>query len=185
VIDFEVQRCTRHCAVTGRELKPGEAFYSVLIPDQQGWRRMDYSLEAWHGPPDDCIAWWRTQLPTASQKKQWAPSEVMIRWFEELAGRPDQADVRYVLALLMVRRRILRLEGSRWSEDRSEILTLFCTRNGNTYEVPVVVPADDRLQQIEEQVAALLEGDEDELLGGGGAKSCSSSVGSRREVGTD
>lgn len=184
MIDFEVQRCTRHCAVTGRELKPGEVFYSVLIPDQEGWRRMDYSLEAWHGPPDECIAWWRTQLPTASQKRQWAPGEVMIRWFEELADRPDQADVRYVLALLMVRRRILRLEGSRRAENGTEILTLFCPRNDNTYEVPAVIPSEDRLQQIEEQMTALLEGDEDESLGGGTSESCSSSAGSA-EVKTD
>ncbi|HOA53656.1 MAG: hypothetical protein WBH86_14570 [Thermogutta sp.] len=171
MIDFEVQRCTRHCAVTGRELKPGEVFYSVLIPDQQGWRRMDYSAEAWHGPPDDCIAWWRTQLPTGSPKKRWAPSEVMIRWFEELADRADQADVRYVLALLMVRRRILRLEGSRRANDGTEILTLFCPLNDTTYEIPAVIPSEDRLQQIEEQIAALMEGDEIESLAGDGANS--------------
>lgn len=162
MIDFEVQRCTRHCAVTGRELRPGEVFYSVLIADKDGWRRMDYSIEAWHGPPDECIAWWRTQLPTAGQKQHWAPSEVMLRWFEELAGCPDQADVRYVLALLMVRRRILRLEGSRQTEDNQEVLTLFCPRNDTTYEVVAMIPSEDRLQQIEEQISALLEGDENE-----------------------
>lgn len=169
MIDFEVQRCTRHCAVTGRELKPGEVFYSVLIPDQQGWRRMDYSAEAWHGPPDDCIAWWRTQLPTGHPKKRWAPSEVMLRWFEELDGRSDQADVRYVLALLMIRRRILRLEGSRRAEDKTEVLTLYCPLNDHTYEISAILPSEDRLKQIEEQITALLEGDELESATGDGS----------------
>lgn len=170
MIDFEVQHCTRHCAVTGRELRPGEVFYSVLIADRDGWRRMDYSVEAWHGPPNDCIAWWRTQLPAASQKRRWAPGEVMLRWFEELAGCPDQADLRYVLALLMVRRRILRLEGSRRAENNQEVLTLFCPRNDTSYEVIAVIPSEDRLQQIEEQIASLLEGDESESTGTGAAR---------------
>lgn len=131
---------------------------------------MDYSVEAWHGPPNDCIAWWRTQLPAASQKRRWAPGEVMLRWFEELAGCPDQADLRYVLALLMVRRRILRLEGSRRAENNQEVLTLFCPRNDTSYEVIAVTPSEDRLQQIEEQIASLLEGDESESTGTGAAR---------------
>ncbi|MGQ9503886.1 MAG: hypothetical protein ACUVQG_02115 [Thermogutta sp.] len=128
---------------------------------------MDYSAEAWHGPPNECIAWWRTQLPTIGQKKRWAPSEVMLRLFEELADSPDQADMRYVLGLLMIRRRILRLEGSRQTEDNTEVLTLFCPRNDTTYQVPVVVPAEDRLQQIGQQIANLLEGDENEMPAAG------------------
>ena len=31
MLDFEVQRCTRRCAATDRELKPGETFYSTLV----------------------------------------------------------------------------------------------------------------------------------------------------------
>ncbi len=31
MIDYEIQRCTRHCAASGRELVEGETFYSVLL----------------------------------------------------------------------------------------------------------------------------------------------------------
>lgn len=164
MIEFDIQRCTRHCAVTGRELKPGEVFYSILLPDGDGWRRIDYSPEAWHGPPDGCIAWWRTQMPSADQKRRWAPGEVMIRCLERLANVPERADVRYVLALLMIRRRILRLEATRRTPDGLEILSVYCPRNDTTYEIPAVLPPEERLNQIEQELTALLEGDETEAL---------------------
>ncbi|MGB9687865.1 hypothetical protein [Thermogutta sp.] len=162
MIDFEIQRCTRHCAVTGREFKPGEVFYSVLLPEGNAWKRLDYSAESWHGPPEGCIAWWRTQMPAPEQKRQWAPSEVMVRCLEELAERPDRADFRYVLALLMIRRRILRLEETR-RENGTEILRVYCPLTDVTYEIPAVVPSEERLQELEQELLSLLEGDEREL----------------------
>ena len=33
MLDFDIQRFTRHCHATGRELSPGEAFYSVLVSE--------------------------------------------------------------------------------------------------------------------------------------------------------
>ena len=165
MIDFEIQRCTRHCAVTGREFKPGEIFYSVLLPDGNSWKRLDYSAESWHGPPEGCIAWWRTQMPAAEQKRHWAPSEVMVRCLEELAERPDRSDFRYVLALLMIRRRILRLEETR-RENGTEILRVYCPLTDATYEIPAVVPPEERLQELEQELLSLLEGDEHELVVG-------------------
>ena len=53
--------------------------------------------------------------------------------------------MRYVVALLLVRRRVFRLE----EDDRAsggEVLRLHCPRRDATYEVPVVIPdpAQDR-----------------------------------------
>lgn len=164
MIDFEIQRCTRHCAVTGRELRPGEIFYSVLLADGISWKRLDYSAESWHGPPDGCVAWWRTQLPRPEQKKRWAPGEVMLRCWEELAEHPDRADFRYILTLLMIRRRILRLEESRRTEDGREVLVVYCPAKDASYEVTSVLPTEDRVQELERELTQLLEGDESEIV---------------------
>jgi hypothetical protein len=81
---------------------------------------------------------------------------------EELAERPDRADFRYVLALLMIRRRILRLEETR-RENGTEILRVYCPLTDVTYEIPAVVPSEERLQELEQELLSLLEGDEREL----------------------
>lgn len=159
MIDFEIERCTRHCAVTGRELKPGEEYYTVLIDDDEQWRRLDYSAEAWQGPPDDCVAWWRARIPPPSgTRKHWAPDDVMLHCLEELEGNAERADFRYVLALLMMRRRILRLEGTERMPDGSERATFYCPKRDAAYTVPVVLPDEARLQGLQEEIHRLFSG---------------------------
>lgn len=158
-MDFEIQRCTRHCAATGRELLPGETFYSVLVEKGASVERRDYSQEAWREPPDNAIGWWQTQLPDPkSQRRQWAPNDVMLRLFDELADQPDRQDVRYVLALLLVRRRVMRIEEAE-GEERvgGDFVVLYCPRRDETYRVPVVLPATERAEEIQQQIAQLLE----------------------------
>ncbi|MFW5693093.1 MAG: hypothetical protein ACOCWL_02655 [Thermoguttaceae bacterium] len=158
-MEFEIQRCTRHCAGTGRELLPGETFYSALVEKGSSVERLDYSEEAWTEPPENAIGWWKTQLPDPKvQRKQWAPNDVMLRLFDELAEQPEQQDVRYVLALLLVRRRVMRMEEAEPDEQAGEdTLVLYCPRRDETYRVPVVLPDAERAEEIQRQIAQLLE----------------------------
>ena len=68
-MDYEVQRCTRHCCATGRELAPGEEFYSVLIAEGAELVRLDYAVEAWEGPPEGAVGWWKSQMPNPQRQR--------------------------------------------------------------------------------------------------------------------
>jgi hypothetical protein len=156
MLDFELQRCTRRCAKTDREFRPGEPFVSVLVPDGTRVKRLDYCLESWDQPPDDAIAWWKSQLPGGDgQRAVWAPHDVMLDYLQRLEGDESNADLRYVLALLMVRRRILRLEQTE-NEGGSEVLVLYCPRNEAEYRVRANVPTDARAAEIQAELAQLL-----------------------------
>ena len=157
-MDFEIQRCTRHCAATKRELAPGEEYYSVVISEGANVVRYDYSREAWTGPPPSAIGWWKSQIPgPETRRKHWAPNDVMLQFFDELEHQPDKQDMRYVLALLLVRRRVMRLEDTERSPQGDEVLVLHCPRRDATYRVPAVVPEESRIDQIQEELARLLE----------------------------
>ena len=52
MLDYEIDKCSRRCAATGRELKPGEAYYSVLRWRDRQVVREDYAPEAWQAPPE-------------------------------------------------------------------------------------------------------------------------------------
>lgn len=157
-MDYEIQRCTRHCAETGRELVPGESFYSVLRAEGADLQRSDYAADAWKGPPEDAVGWWKSQIPDRNaQRKQWAPNDVMLQFFDELAEQPDKQDMRYVLALLLVRRRVMRLEESETDDAGREIVVLYCPRREATYRIPAAVPPQSRAEEIQEELARLLE----------------------------
>ncbi len=157
-MDYEVERCTRHCAGSDRELAPGETFYSVLMAEGAQLRRYDYSVDAWQGPPPEAIGWWKSQIPDRSTaRKHWAPNDVMLQFFDELAEQPEREDMWYVLALLLVRRRVMRFEEDETDEQGRQLMVLYCPRRETTYKVPVAIPDQPRIDQIQEELAKLLE----------------------------
>jgi len=157
MFDFEIARFTRHCHATGRELAPGETFYSVLVTEGAEVVRQDFAAAAWQGPPEKAIGWWKSQVPHLHNKKlNLAPSEVMLQYFQELEGRPDKEDERYVLALLMIRRRVVRQERTEQDPMGREIAVLYCSRNETEYRTPVVVPDVRRAAEIQEELGKLL-----------------------------
>ena len=160
LMDYEVQRCTRHCAKTGRELQPGEVFYSTLLAEGAQVVRHDYSAEAWEGPPEKVLGWWKSQMPHRDAKRlHWAPNDVMLELLEELETQPDKQDMRYVLGLLLIRRRVVRLEETDHDAEGREISVLYCPRRERTYRVMTVMPSEQRTAEIQEELARLLFAD--------------------------
>jgi hypothetical protein len=73
--------------------------------------RKDYCNDAWTGPSEIALGWWRTRVPEPTAKKiKLAPNDVLLELFDQIASAPEQEDTRYVLALLLIRRRVLRLD---------------------------------------------------------------------------
>lgn len=157
MLDFDIQKFTRVCARTGRELGPGEAFYSYLQRDGAETVRQDVCVEEWEGPPAGCLAWWQSEVPDPKSKKvHWAPHDVMLHYFRETEGDRAKQDVRYVLTLLMIRRRIFRVEATETDDDGREIMSLYCARNETEYRVPVIPVADERIEAIQRLLSELL-----------------------------
>jgi len=157
-MNYEVQRCTRRCSNTDRELKPGDVFFSALVAKDSELVRHDYSQEAWSGPPKNVISWWKSRIPSRNDRpRRWETNDVVLEFFEELAGQPDRQDMRYVLALLLVRRRVMRLEENDRDEKGNEMMVLYCPRNEESYKIPAVVPSDNRIANIQNELVKLLE----------------------------
>jgi hypothetical protein len=157
VLDFEIQKFSRRCAASQRELTPGETFYSVLIPEGAEVVRRDYARECWQGPPDNAIGWWRAEVPDPQANRvSWAPHDVMLHYFEQLHEEPAKHDFCYVLALLMIRRRIFKLEVTDRDAHGQEHLLVYCSRNDSEYRIPVVTPSAARAAAIQQELAEIL-----------------------------
>jgi hypothetical protein len=159
-MDFEVQRCTRRCHSTQRELEPDEVFFSVLVSEGTNVVRRDFCADAWEGPLEGSLGWWKSRMPSRNAKRlHWAPNDIMLEYFEELADQPDKQDVRYVLTLLLIRRRVVRLEDTEQDKTGREQLVVYCARREKTYHVHVVLPDERRADEIQDELAQLLFAD--------------------------
>lgn len=130
----------------------------MLVEEGANVVRRDYSAAAWQGPPEHHLGWWKTTLvdPQAG-RLLWAPHDVMLNYFERLADDPAAEDVRYVLSLLLVRKRLLRVEAQEQDGAGREVVVLYCSRNEAHYRVPVVLPSVERAAEIQERLADLLK----------------------------
>ena len=159
-MDYDLKRCTRHCATTERELAPGDTFYSTLVNEGAELIRQDYCPQAWNGPPEGVVGWWKSQMPHPKAKKaKLAPNDVILELFEQLAQQPERQEMRYVLSLLLVRRRVVRLEENETDEQGHELMVVYCPRRDTTYKVAVVTPDNQRADQIQEELSQLLFAD--------------------------
>ncbi len=119
----EVAAHTRRCHSTGRELQPGEEYYSALVETLVGTERWDFSLEGWAGPPEGTVGYWKARLPEqqAAPVVKEVPVETMLDFFDRLSEAPGKLNdqerrLRFVLSLLLVRKRALKLHSVRREE---------------------------------------------------------------------
>lgn len=122
---YTIGRSNRRCTATGRTLATGEKFVAALLdgpPDAPNKpERRDYALEVWDAaPPEGRLfepgrligAWRSTVAPTTDKPKPILDDEALLDLFNQThdAG-PSREALRLVLALLLVRRRVLVHEG--------------------------------------------------------------------------
>lgn len=154
------------CAGTGEPLVPGTRVHSVLVDRGQEQIRLDFSEAAWTGPPEGTVGHWRSVVPEpiAAGPKP-IDTEALFRFFEETAEdqNPVQEKFRYVVALLLLQKRRLQLEGSR-KDGEIEYLELIGSRSEGPFEVRDQHLSPEEIQQLQNDLNAHLASlDEEEL----------------------
>ena len=155
---YPILNHSRLCATTGRPLQPGEKYYSALFDEAGLFVRKDYSSGGWPGSPDQAFAFWTGKVPDQHQKRRLTfDDDLLMECFGRLAEETDPGKVqfRYVLALLLLRRKRLRFEDVR-REDDQEFLRLKCAKTGSVFEVldPRLSEAD--IARVREEVVKVL-----------------------------
>jgi hypothetical protein len=158
MLQYQIQPSSRRCCVTGRELKPGERYFSVLLEVEGKLVRQDYAPEAWPGPPGEAFSFWMGKVP--EQEGPHRPpinDALLLDCFTRLENdaRPDRVNFRYVLALLLLRRKRLKFEEARTDHER-EILRLRCSQSRVVHEVVNPRLTDEELATVQDEVYQVL-----------------------------
>ena len=166
---YPLGRRTGACASTGRVIEPGSPFIGVLAesPGSDELERLDFSRDAWESgarpePPRRVFASWRGVMPDRDAKAHaLIDDESLIDLVTQLEGvsEPRRVAFRYVLALILVRRRLLRSEGS-----TSGALMVRVSRPGHEPGPPMRIeePALDTgaIADVTEQLSEIVLGGE-------------------------
>jgi hypothetical protein len=156
-MDLKIHRPQAACSLTGRPFVAGEPLYSALVRGSSGLERVDVAADAWSGPPERTLAWWRSAFPAAPLGGAvLAPPEVLLDVFEELEGRAEDEPLRFLLALQLVRRRILRIVDDAPGATGADDLLLTCRKRDREYRVRAVPVEEAAAAGLEERLSALL-----------------------------
>jgi len=159
-MDYQVKPVGKTCVATGEPLAPGVRCHSILIEEQGEVVRFDYSLEGWPGePPDGFLAHWQTTIPEEEQSDQPQPldAETLFEFFEQIIedANPVQEKIKYVLSLLLMQKKRLKLERSDTDGDQT-----FLRLSGSQGEGPFFIRdqklSDDEIQQLQQELTATI-----------------------------
>lgn len=156
--EYQIQANTRRCASTGRELKPGERIFTVLLDQDGKFVRQDYAGETWTGPPANAFSFWAGRVPVADEtRKPRIDDELLVDCFRRLEGQdgPDRINFRYVVALLLMRRKRLKFEEAR-VEDGQEVLRLRDARSKETHQVVNPCLTVEQMTEVQDEVFKVL-----------------------------
>ena len=151
-MDYRFKPISKTCAATGEPLVPGSVCYSVLIEIDGQQERRDYSEQGWDGLPENSVGFWKCHVPTPEQKNaSTIDPESLLQYFEQIVEEtnPQQQKICYVVALYLLQRRRLRLDGSR-TEDHAEYLLLSGSRGEGPFEVRDQQLPQDEIQELQQ-----------------------------------
>ncbi len=154
--EFAIQRCTRKCAKLERTLEAGESYYSVILPAGSDLIRKDIAAQAWEGPPEGAIGWWKSTMPKNDTRKlQPAPPQVLVQTLQTLCDGEGQASLAYLLAVHLLRKRIL-VSTDEPFLDGSEVLHVTYPVDGSRFQVPIGAPTPQEASDLQKQLVELL-----------------------------
>ncbi|MCB1231283.1 MAG: hypothetical protein KDN19_13495 [Verrucomicrobiae bacterium] len=167
VQDWKIRSHSHRCCLTDEPFTDGEEFYTCIFidPRSDGYVRRDYAAKNWprisrNLDPTPFSFWKSTyEAPVVEEKKEDIgpeSAEAMLRRMID-EDDPNTENARYILALMLERKKTLRPVDEKVTEDRKLI---FYEHKG-TGDVFIVADPElklDDLSKVQEEVSELLGG---------------------------
>ena len=160
--EWSIQSRGVACSVTGIPFEAGQYFHTLLYDDKTVLRREDLSEEAFKQRADDApqpFSHWRSKFEPAPPK---SPDALGKQTAEDLLRKymadpnPGLANVRYILALMLERKRQLKEIEVRKNEDGSLTRIYHHGKSGEAFVIPDPGLKLSQVAEVQAEVADLL-----------------------------
>jgi hypothetical protein len=159
--DWSLQSRGHHCTATQKPFEDGEYFYTLLFDEKTGYRREDLSEEAYKSRATDApqpFSFWRSKYtippsnpgPLAKQTAE----DLLRAYMAE--NTPRHANARYLLAVMLERKRILKEVETKRADDGSLIRVYEHGKSGEVFVIPDPELKLAEIEQVQMEVASLL-----------------------------
>ena len=164
-MEYQIQANSRRCTATGKELQAGASFYSVLVDENGKLVRKDFSADAWQGPPAEAFSFWSGRVPARDAKERpRIDDDLLFDCLHRLRDQtePDRVQFRYVVALLLLRRKRLKFAQAR-RENCREVLVLVSPRSREEFIVENPGLTEPEIAAVQDEVFRVLGWDQAQI----------------------
>lgn len=169
--DWKIRRRLGECTECETSFEDGARHASVLrFDEEKNLVRQDVCGECWDGGEgEDVVFWWFTTYHVSARKTVAMDLASLERLFMELGGREEEKlrELRYLLCLLLMRKRRLKLQKVKRTQDGEQLL-LRRPRHQEELSVWVYDFTPDRMEELRSSLQELMDGagpTEDDLSG--------------------
>lgn len=159
--NWQMPRRSEACATCARAFEVGQALQAFLFTTPEGYERRDYCLDC--APPEaaEAVGSWKSRRPEPPPKKiRPFDREAIYAFFERLedSDEPEKAQFRFVLALLLWRKKALKFVQSEEQQGR-EFWRFVAPATGAEHNVIRPDLDEERVEQLSGQLERLLGGE--------------------------
>ena len=164
--EYEIDKTAGRCVVCDEVIAPGQELMATVAEVDEALHRDDYCLPCWEAEPrddsPDLLGVWRTRVPAARTKARLLiDDELLVNFFQRLEGveAPARINFRFVLALVLMRKKLLVYDRGEKCEDGTELWTMHL--KGDTAKYLVADPHldEEKIAEVSRQLGEIMEGE--------------------------
>ena len=164
--EYKIVGASRQCQACQRAFAVGDEYFSAVVETAEDdlLARQDFCPDCWKPEAATYFSFWKTHVPAAEEHRHRGPRLVdmgrLLQLFEHLAESEDVPAVRfrYVLALVLMRKRRLRIvESRRLGGGAGEELTLREVGTGRRHVVSCPSITEDEIRSVADRLREILD----------------------------
>ena len=164
--EYKISASSRLCQACARQFGVGDEYYSAVVEveGEQVFARHDFCPDCWKPDAAEYFSFWKTRVPEPEQPRRRGPQLVdlgrLMQLFEHLddAQEDHALRFRYVLALVLMRKRRLKVVSSRrLAGGRGEELTLREPGTDRRHLVRAPSISDSEIRTVSDRLRDVLD----------------------------
>lgn len=159
-MEWNISKGASRCQSCERAFLEEENFYSTLCLESASFLRRDFCLECWKGQtPEGFFSFWKTRIPKKEEPRQRiVDNAVVLNFFLRLqeVTEPWAKNMRYVLGLFLLRKKLLKLKGQ-GKDEQGTFMGLYNSEEDKTYKIHNADLTEEEIERINNEVLRLLD----------------------------
>lgn len=164
--DYDISRTSGQCLACQKPLEPGEEFVATVREVEEELQREDFCLDCWQrrqgeGSAEHFGVWRARVCPPQEKKRLLVDDSLIIDFFDRLedAQTPAKISYRFVLALVLMRKKILVYEGMGKSPDGQDLWRMRFKGSDDVREVIDPRMDEQKIAEVSQHLGQIMEGE--------------------------